>query len=120
MHVRQRRPQLAQDLGVFTAANGQVQGEPGVAGTYFKVGRTKAAAQETADGLYLVEVEPQAPQKLVVIAALTSAQNATTAASDLTTSEALANALKANYNALQADVAAMATAMATPCLVKHL
>ena len=111
---------LAQGVGVYTAAGGYIQGEPAVAGTYFKVGVTKEATQETQDGEYLVEVESIKPLKVVVIAALTSAQNATTAAVDLPTSEALANALKANYNALQADVAAIAAAMATPCLVKHL
>jgi hypothetical protein len=40
------------------------------------------------------------------LAAVTSAQNATTNASDLATAITLVNALKINYNALQVDVVA--------------
>jgi hypothetical protein len=111
---------IADSLPLYTAANGLAQGEPAVAGTYYKVGHSIATAEEGSDGNYTIEMEPIMPVKLIVVAALTSAQNATTNATDLTTSEALANALKVSYNALQTDVAALATAMASPALVKHL
>jgi hypothetical protein len=111
---------LAADIDVYTAANGFVQAEPTVAGTYWLVGRTAALAVQEASSLYTVQVITGPPVKLVVIAALTSSQNATTAATDLTTSEALANALKTSYNALQADHAAFTGALATPALVKVL
>ena len=111
---------LAANIALYTAANGFVQAEPTVAGTYYRVGRSAALAVQEASGLYTVEVVTHAPVKVVVIAALTSVQNATAAATDLTTSEALANALKTNYNALQADVAAIGAALATPAEIKVL
>jgi hypothetical protein len=96
---------LAQGVDVFTSATaGYVAGLPATAGTYWKVGTTKEAAQETQDGEYLVEVEPIRPIKTVVIVALTSAQIS-------------GSPTQANFNALQADVAAIATALATPALV---
>jgi hypothetical protein len=101
---------------LYTAANGKVQNEPTVAGTYWHVGK----AVRAADANTPVEFEPCKPTKLVVIAALTSGQNATAAATDLATAEALANALKADYNKLQADHAALAAALATPARVKIL
>ncbi|HEX4085913.1 MAG TPA: hypothetical protein VHY22_13450 [Chthoniobacteraceae bacterium] len=58
---------LAQDVGVFTCATpGYVSGLPNAAGTYWLVGHTKEATQETQDAEYLVEVEPNRPMKVVV------------------------------------------------------
>jgi hypothetical protein len=102
---------------VYTADGGKIQDSPVVAGTYWLVGKAIRAA--AADGEE-IEVQHIKPIRVVVIAALTSVQNATAAAVDLATAEALANALKANYNALQADVAAIGAALATPALVKIL
>jgi len=84
---------LAADVDVYTAGNGFVQGEPGTAGTYYKVGRTVALAVQESSGNYIAEVAPCAPQKLTVIAAATG-----TAAT---------------------DIAAIFTAIATPTLLKH-
>jgi hypothetical protein len=110
---------LAADVAIYAGgANGYAQGEPNIAGSYYKIGHSVSAASETAASDYIIEFIPHEPIKVVVIAALTSVQNATAAATDLPSSEALANALKANYNALQADVAAIGTALATPALVK--
>jgi len=100
---------------LYTAAGGQAQTEPTLAGTYWLIGTANRTVTNE-----VVEFTAIKPIKVVVVAALTSVQNATTAATDLTTSEALANALKANYNALQADVAALSAALATPALIKHL
>lgn len=111
---------IAADVDLYTAANGFAQVEPTVAGTYYKIGRSKYLAVQAGTGDYLSEFVPRAPVKVVVIAALTSGQNATAAATDLTTTEALANALKADYNKLQTDYAAMAAALATPGEVKVL
>lgn len=111
---------LAAGIDLYTAANGFAQGEPAVAGTYYRIGRSVAAAVQESAGNYIQEFAPCAPVKVVIIGALTSSQNATTAATDLATSEALANALKASFNALQADVAALTAALATPAEVKVL
>ena len=58
----------AQMQGVYTSSTpGYVQaGVPAAAGTYWRVGKTKEATQETQDGEYLAEVEPQAPQKVLI------------------------------------------------------
>jgi len=55
---------------VYTAAAGKAQDLPVAAGTYYHVGRALTAA--TGDGVE-IEVETCVPEKLVVIAALTSA-----------------------------------------------
>ncbi len=108
---------IATGADIYTAAGGLVQAEPIVAGTYWMIGRALHAASGSGDDLEFTSCKPI---KVVVLAALASVPNATAAAVDLATAEALANALKTNYNALQADVAALATAMATPALIKHL
>jgi hypothetical protein len=108
---------IALQGGVYTDANGMVQADPTVAGTYWLVGTALNPTTLSGD---TIEVEPIRPLKVVVLAKFNSVQNATTAAVDLATSEALANALKANYNALQTDVAALGTALGTPALVKVL
>lgn len=111
---------LGANIDLYTAANGFAQAEPTVAGTYYRIGRSVAAAGQVGSSNYIQEFAPCSPVKVVVIAALTSGQNATAAATDLATSQALANALKADYNKLQTDVAALATALATPAEVKVL
>ena len=100
---------LAQEVDIYQAANGQVQAEPAVAGTYYRIGRTKAATQESLDGLFLVEAVLTPPKKVVVLPAFASAT--TPAAVDLPSTEALANAIKA-------DLLALAAALATPAEVK--
>jgi hypothetical protein len=108
---------IAAGADLYTAANGLVQSEPAAAGTYWLLGRALHAATGAGDDIEFASCKPI---KLVVIAAPTSAQNATAAAVDLPTCEALTNALKASYNALQADVAAIAGAAAGPALIKVL
>jgi len=102
---------LADNLDIYQAAGGKVQGEPTVAGTYWKIGRTKGAAVQSDDTFYYVEAITQEPTKVIVLAALTAP--ATTAAVDLATSEALANACKA-------DLVAIAGALATGAHIKIL
>jgi len=96
---------IAAGADVYTAAGGLLQSEPGAAGTYWLVGRALHAAVGAGDDFEFTSVKPI---KLVVIAALTSSQNAT---------DTLLG-LQASYNALQADVAAIAGALASPALVK--
>lgn len=69
---------LAAGVDVYTAANGFVQALPSSAGTYYKVGRTVAAAVQEASGSFTVEVATQSPGKTLVIAAATG-----TAATDV-------------------------------------
>ncbi len=84
---------LANDIDLYTAANGFVQAEPTGTGTYWLVGRSAAAAVQEGSGNYIIEVAPRAPVRLTVIAAATG-----TAAT---------------------DIAAIFTAIATPTLLKH-
>ena len=105
---------IAAGVGVYSYGDGKVTVEPTAAGTYWKVGESRTASAADGD---VIEVETILPEKVVVVAALASVQNATTAAVDLATSEALANALKANYNTLQADVAALYAGLAHPAKV---
>lgn len=69
---------IAAEVDVYTAAGGFVSALPAVAGTYYKVGRTTAAAVQESAGLYGVPVAPCAPVKTIVIAAATG-----TAATDI-------------------------------------
>jgi hypothetical protein len=59
---------LADEIDLYTAANGLVQGEPGSAGTYWKVGRSVAAAQQVGTSDYIIEAVTQPPVKLTVAA----------------------------------------------------
>lgn len=59
---------LNADVDVYTAANGFIQGEPGSAGTYYRVGRTVAASVQEGSSNYLTEIAPCQPIKLVVAA----------------------------------------------------
>jgi len=101
---------IAKDALVFTAANGKIQDEPAVAGTYYLVGRARTAAGADGD---IIEVETMGPIKLVVIAALTSTDGTAGAAADL-------NALKAEAEKIGDDVRAIAAALASASLVKVL
>jgi hypothetical protein len=56
---------IAADADVFTAANGKLQDEPAVAGTYYLIGKSVTAA--TGDG-DVFEMIPRVPVKFVVIA----------------------------------------------------
>lgn len=71
-HTRQLRcaSALAAGVDVYTAANGFVQALPSSAGTYFKVGRTVAAAAQEASNSYTVEVAPCSPVKTVLATTL--------------------------------------------------
>lgn len=111
---------IAANVDLYVAANGFASALPAVAGTYYRIGRTSALAVQIGSGDYLAEFVPCAPIKVVVIAALTSSQNATTNGSDAGTTQTLANALKVSYNALQVDVAALGAALATPAEVQVL
>jgi hypothetical protein len=92
-------------VDVFSAGNGQVMPVAGLnaAGVYWKVGRTVGVAPAVSAG-DLIEVEACVPVKVVVVAALNSAQ-------------IVAAPTEANFNALQADVASIAGALASPSLV---
>ena len=59
---------LAAGIDVYTAAGGFIQAEPGIAGTYWLVGRTAALAVQEGSGNYVVEVVTQPPVKLTVAA----------------------------------------------------
>lgn len=98
---------VAAGVDIYTAAGGQVQVEPTVAGTYWLVGKSNMAGAVND----VIEFTARNPVKVVVLAALTAPT--TTAAVDLTTSEALANACKA-------DLTAIHTALASPALLKLL
>jgi len=102
---------IAVDGYVYTAADGKVQAEPTVAGTYWLVGKALTAASG-ADAKF--EVETCIPIKVVVIAALTSSNGTAAAAS-----ANLAN-LAAEAEKIGDDVRAIGAALATPALVKVL
>lgn len=57
---------LTNETEVFTAANGQVQSLPNVAGTYHRIGRTKSASSLSSDNLNIVEVETAYSLKVIV------------------------------------------------------
>ena len=69
---------IAAQTDVYAAANGFVQALPGTAGTYYRVGRTRAVAVIVSSGVYVAEVEPCLPEKVAVIATATG-----TAATDI-------------------------------------
>ena len=79
-HTRKLRcaSALGADIDLFTAASGLVQGLPGVAGTYYKVGRSIGAAVQVGSSDYIIEVATCEPKKLTVIATATG-----TAATDI-------------------------------------
>lgn len=60
---------------VYTAASGKVQDEPATAGTYYQVGTAVTTANSDGD---ILEVDPVAPRKTVVLAAFSG-----TAATDI-------------------------------------
>ncbi len=103
---------------VFTAASGKVQNEPAGAGTYYLVGRALTAAAADGD---IVEIEPQSPQRTVVIATL---GNIDAEIGGLTIgasySQAEVQALRDKAEELADDVRALATALSAPSLVKVL
>lgn len=103
---------------VYTAADGKVQAEPTVAGTYWRVGRALSAT--SGDGQKL-EAIPLDPLKLVVIAALGNTDSeigGLTIGGTYNQSEV--QALRTKCEELADDVRALATALATPALVKVL
>jgi hypothetical protein len=102
---------IAKDAWVYTAASGQVQDEPAIAGTYYRVGKAREACSAAN---VQFEVEPCAPIKLVVVAAFTSTNGTAAAAS-----ASLAN-LAAEAEKIGDDVRALGAALATPALVKVL
>ncbi len=103
---------------VYTAANGKVQAEPTSAGTYWRVARALSAASGDGDRL---EVIPQDPLKLVVIAAF---GNANSEISGLTIggsyNQAEIQALRTACEELADDVRTLATALSSPALIKVL
>jgi len=109
---------IAVGESVFTAALGKVQNEPASAGTYFLVGRALTAAG--ADG-EVIEIEPQAPTRTVVIATL---GNTDAEIGGLTISASYSQtevqALRDKSEELADDVRALAAALSEPSLVKVL
>lgn len=69
---------LGAGVDVYAAANGFVQALPATPGTYYRVGRTLAAAVQEGSNNYAVEVAVHAPVKTLLIAAATG-----TAATDI-------------------------------------
>lgn len=102
---------IAAGVDLFTAANGEVQAEPTVAGTYYKVGRSVDASTGAHEEL---EVEPCAPVKLIVLAALASTDGTAGAASaDLP-------GLAAEAEKIGDDLRRIAAAFASASMVKIL
>lgn len=64
---------LAADVDLFTggATAGFAQGTPATVGTYYKIGRSVAAAQQASDSSYYIEFAPCQPRRLAVIATAT-------------------------------------------------
>lgn len=91
---------------IYTAASGKVQNEPAIAGTYYRIGRARAAAAADGD---VVEIETHLPVKVVILAALTSPDTAD--GSDAATTQALANAIKDDIQALEAALTSPAELM---------
>lgn len=104
---------LAADIDLYTAANGFVQAEPTVAGTYYRVGRSVALAVQEGSSNYVIEATTHAPVKVVVIAAFTSTDGTAAGAADLA-------ALKAEAEKIGDDLRALGAALATPAEVKVL
>lgn len=103
---------------IYTAASGKVQDEPASAGTYYRIGRARTAAGTDGD---IIEVEPHAPVKVVVIAALGNANSEISALTfSSTPTQAEAEALRDKCEELADDVRAIGTALATPAEVKVL
>ncbi len=109
---------IAVGESVFTAASGKVQNEPAAAGTYYLVGRALTAAG--ADG-EVIEIEPQAPTRTVVIATLGNT-NAEIGGLTIgaTYSQTEVQALRDKSEELADDVRALASALSEPSLVKVL
>ena len=59
---------LGEYADIYAAAAGQVQGEPAVVGTYYKVGSTVRASQVDEYGNYITEAVLARPAKLIVLA----------------------------------------------------
>ncbi len=109
---------LAAGAYLYTAANGEVQGEPTTAGTYYLVGRALTAATAAGD---LIEAETCVPVQLIVLAKPSStvaAINALTFSS--TPTQAQVQALQAAVATLAGDFLALTGADAAPTLVKVL
>ncbi len=109
---------IAVGATVFTAASGKVQNEPVAAGTYYLAGRALTAAG--ADG-EVIEIEPQAPIRTVVIATLGNV-NAEIGALTIGASynQTEVQALRDKSEELADDVRALAAALSEPSLVKVL
>ncbi len=104
---------LAEGVDLYTAASGFAQAEPAVAGTFYKVGRSIAAANQVGAGNYVIEFLPCEPVRTVVVAALTSTNGTAAGAADLA-------ALKTEAEKIGDDIRALAAALATPSVVKVL
>ncbi len=59
---------LTAGIPLYTAANGLVQAEPSVAGTYYKVGHSKRLAVQEGSSDYQIEFEAHFPVKVKVVA----------------------------------------------------
>lgn len=101
---------IAANADVYVADGGKLQNEPGTAGTYHLVGRSKTSAGADGDQIIFT---PCKPVKVTVIAALTSSNGTAAGAADLA-------ALKTEAEKIGDDVRAIAAALATPGLVKVL
>lgn len=109
---------VAKSAGLYTAAEGMVQGEPDVPGTYWLVGRTIGAAAGEYD---LVPYVPCAPQKLVVLPAPGNAEGEIAALTfSGTATKAEAEALRDKCEELAGDLRVLAAALSSGALVKVL
>lgn len=100
---------IAADVDVYSYGDGTLTVVPTSAGTFWKVGRSVTAS--TA-GL-LIEFEPCVPQKVVVLAALTSSNGTAAGAADLA-------ALKVEAEKIGDDVRALAAALDARAVLKVL
>lgn len=104
---------------VFTAANGKVQDQPAVAGTYFLIGRALTAAAADGDTLAIAH---RPPLKVVVLALMGNTNSEISAlTSSATTTQAEFNALRDKCEELADDLRAIQTAtQGGPTLLLHL
>ncbi len=112
---------LGANIDLYTAANGFAQAEPGVAGTYYRIGRSIKAAVQVGSGDYVIEFAPAQPLPLVVLALPGNVDNEIGALTiSAAYSQAEVQALRAKCEELADDFRALAVGLATPSLVKFL
>lgn len=109
---------ISANVDVYAAANGKVAVEPTTVGTYWRVGRTLTAAAADGDQ---IQVIPQTPQKVVVLALPANTDNEIGALSiGASYTQAEVQALRTKCEELADDFRALSGALATSAEVKWL